>query len=88
MRESHVENAGTLGARNSAVAEFAVRHGLSERERQILQLITSGVHPKAVSGQIGCGYASVRTHLRRIYKKVGCSGNQELLALVISAACE
>jgi DNA-binding CsgD family transcriptional regulator len=69
----------------SAIDAFALRYRLSSREREILRLVADGVHPKAVGDLIGCGYNSVRTHLHRTYKKVGCSGTRELLARVLSA---
>jgi DNA-binding CsgD family transcriptional regulator len=61
------------------VHTFGSTYHLSPREHQILDLICRGHHPKAVASLVGCGYASVRTHLRRIYKKVGCSGVRELM---------
>ena len=61
------------------VHAFGSAYRLSPREHQILDLICRGHHPKAVANLVGCGYASVRTHLRRIYKKVGCSGVRELM---------
>lgn len=65
-----------LGARTQV---FATAYQLSPREREVLDLVCQGHHPKEVGGMIGAGYASVRTHLRRIYKKVGCSGVRELV---------
>jgi DNA-binding CsgD family transcriptional regulator len=61
------------------VYRFGISHGLSQRERQILLLLARGAHPKSIGDAIGCGYASVRTHLRRMYAKLGCSGARELM---------
>jgi DNA-binding CsgD family transcriptional regulator len=66
-------------AMNQRVNTFGSIYRLSPREHQILDLICRGHHPKAIANLVGCGYASVRTHLRRIYKKVGCSGVRELM---------
>ena len=68
------------------VQTFGSAHQLSPRERQVLDLICRGHHPKAVGDLIGCGYASVRTHLRRMYKKASCSGVRELMIRVFSDA--
>ncbi len=65
---------------------FGTAYRLSPRERQILELVCCGQHPKAVGNLVGCGYASVRTHLRRTYKKVGCSGVRELMIRFFSEA--
>jgi len=61
------------------VEAFRRRHGLSGREREILWWVVRGTHPKAIGEAIGCGYESVRTHLRRMCKKLNCSGTRELL---------
>jgi len=58
----------------------------SARERQILDLVCRSHHPKAVADLIGCSYATVRTHLRRMYGKIGCSGLRELMIRFFSEA--
>lgn len=63
---------------------FCAAHQLSPREREVLVLVCRGYHPKMVAEMIGAGYESVRTHLRRIYKKVGCSGVRELVVRVFA----
>ena len=68
------------------VQTFGSTYQLSPRERQVLDLICRGHHPKAVGDLIGCAYASVRTHQRRMYKKSGCSGVRELVIRVLSDA--
>jgi DNA-binding CsgD family transcriptional regulator len=62
-----------------SVHAFAGEHHLSEREREILLLLLRGVHPKAMGSELGCRYASVRTHLGRMCRKLGCSGSLELV---------
>lgn len=52
---------------------------LSNREREILRHMVRGVHLKEAASQIGCAYSSVRTHVRRMAKKLGCSGTRELV---------
>jgi DNA-binding CsgD family transcriptional regulator len=77
MKVERAEQGGVqMGGR---VHTFGSTYRLSPREHQILDLICRGHHPKAIADLVGCGYASVRTHLRRIYKKVGCSGVRELM---------
>lgn len=61
------------------VAELTEPYGLSPRETQVLGLIARGVHPKEVADRLGCGYTSVRTHLRRLSKKLGCAGTREVV---------
>ena len=64
---------------NRRVRQFRDDHGLSRREEDVLLLVASGVHPKGIADALGCGYATVRTYLRRIYRKLGCSGARELV---------
>ena len=63
----------------SRLGTFADRHALSPREIEVLSLLVRGVHPKAMGSEIGCRYASVRTYLGRMYRKLGCSGACELV---------
>lgn len=63
----------------TGVGVFGRMHRFSQREEQILLMLVQGWHPKEIGDAIGCGYASVRTHLRRMYKKLGCSGIRELV---------
>jgi len=55
------------------------RYRLSRRERQILTLLAEGTELKAIGSQIGCSYSSVRTHLRRMARKIGCTTTREIL---------
>lgn len=60
------------------VERFATAYALSPKERQVLLHVAEGSHPKAIGDAVGCAYSSVRTLLRRIYKKTRCSGVREL----------
>jgi DNA-binding CsgD family transcriptional regulator len=78
--ESSDEARGNVGdGFESKVLGFAAEHRLSEREREVLSLLLRGVHPKAMGSRLGCRYASVRTHLGRMCRKVRCSGSLELV---------
>lgn len=58
---------------------LSISFGLSARERETLVQLALGVHSKQIGAAIGCEYSTVRTHLRRICKKLGCSGTREAL---------
>lgn len=66
------------------VGVFGRRHRLSVREVQIFLRLVLGSHPKAIGASLGCEYETVRTHLRRMQKKLGCAGTRELLVRFIS----
>jgi DNA-binding NarL/FixJ family response regulator len=74
-----IDSAGRSELIERRVEEWGRAFRLSARERQILTLVARGAHPKQVAAQLGCGYASVRTHLRRLAQKLGCSGTREVL---------
>jgi DNA-binding CsgD family transcriptional regulator len=58
---------------------FGATYGLSEREQQIIRLLAGGTHPKAIGEHVGCAYSSVRTHIRRAAKKLGCAGTRDIV---------
>jgi DNA-binding NarL/FixJ family response regulator len=47
------------------------REGMSERERQVLDLISSGLPNKAIASQLEITEATVKAHLTRIYRQIG-----------------
>jgi DNA-binding NarL/FixJ family response regulator len=54
-------------------SKFAPRHtdyGLSDREKQILQLMTTGLIKKEIADQLTLSVHTVDTYLRRIYEKL------------------
>ncbi|HEY8944229.1 MAG TPA: helix-turn-helix transcriptional regulator [Polyangiaceae bacterium] len=61
------------------ITALAKAHHLSGREQQILAEMARGVHLKEIGARIGCSYASVRTHVRRMGAKLRCSGAKEVL---------
>lgn len=80
MVDTSNEARGATGDRlECRVRRFAGEHRLSAREQEILLLLLRGVHPKAMGGVLGCRYASVRTHVGRMCRKLGCSGSLELV---------
>lgn len=68
------------------LSDFAAQHHLSPREAEVLLLLLRGVHPKAIGAELGCRYASVRTHLCRMYRKLHCSGARELVLRFFAGA--
>src|SRR5688572_1569311 len=58
---------------------LASTFGLSARERETLLKLALCMHSKQIGDAIGCEYSTVRTHLRRICKKLGCFGTREAI---------
>jgi DNA-binding NarL/FixJ family response regulator len=45
-------------------------YALSDREREVLELMTQGLIKKEIAGRLGLSYHTVNTHLRNIYAKL------------------
>lgn len=65
-----------------SVDSLSQRHGLSERQREILLLLAEGNTPRAVSNQLSISPGTVKAHVQHIYKKLGVHSKEELDALV------
>lgn len=61
---------------------FCSEFGLSPREREVLELSVHGYTMASIARQLVISDETVRTHLRRIYAKVGVSGKQSLIEAV------
>ena len=57
---------------------------LTERERQISDLVLFGLTDKGIASHLGISPWTVRSHLRRIFAKVGVCSRVELAALTAS----
>lgn len=53
---------------------------LTQRERQILDLLAQGLSYKLVAGEAGISIETVRTHIKRIYEKLHVHSVTEALA--------
>lgn len=68
-----------LHARSHAVAR---RHGLTDSEERLLLLIVDGLDPGSAARKLGVARSTVRTHLQRVFEKVGVSRQSELVAFI------
>ena len=53
---------------------------LSEREQQVLDLLSQGLIYKEISEKLGIGYETVHTYIRRIYEKLQVRTRTEAVA--------
>lgn len=53
---------------------------LSEREREVLDLLSQGLMYKEIAGKLGIGFETVRTYIRRIYEKLHVRTRTEAVA--------
>jgi DNA-binding NarL/FixJ family response regulator len=69
-------HADEVRERASALARA---YRLSGREHEALLLLAQGTHLKEIAVVVGCGYSTIRTHLRRLCRKLGCTGTREVI---------
>ncbi len=55
-------------------------HELSEREREVLDLLSHGLMYKEISDKLGISFETVRTYIRRIYEKLQVRTRTEAVA--------
>lgn len=53
---------------------------LSAREREVLELLSNGFLVKEIADQLGLGFGTVRTYIRRIYEKMHVHSRSEAIA--------
>lgn len=53
---------------------------LSEREREVLELLSQGFLYKEIADKLGVGYETVHTYIRRIYEKLQVRTRTEAVA--------
>lgn len=59
--------------------EDDLEHQLSNREKEILSLMTQGMDYKTIADTIFISYDTVRTHVKHIYKKLHVNSRAEAL---------
>ena len=64
---------------------IALSLGLSSRELQIVQCIFDGRHELETAHVLGISAHTVRTHLKRLYRKLGVGNRCELLVRIFAA---
>lgn len=72
-----------LYARRQLTGAGAVERSLSPRQVQLLRLLLLGQAPKRIAYDLGLTEATIRTYIRDLYRKIGVSGREELMALYI-----
>ena len=71
-----------------AIKLLAEDHGLSKREVEVLELVAKGYNAKRIAQEMVVSYNTVKSHLHRIYAKLGVHGQQEVILLVEEKAEE
>ncbi|MDR2492191.1 MAG: helix-turn-helix transcriptional regulator, partial [Coriobacteriales bacterium] len=62
---------------------LAQENGLSPRETEVFMLLARGRSRSFIQQELVLADGTVKTHISRIYQKLGVSGRQELISLVL-----
>ncbi len=73
-------------AQDERVARLAAAHGLTGREREVLEQLALGHNSRYIAGALLISESTVRTHMRSIYRKLGVSTQSELVLLAAKGA--
>lgn len=57
---------------------------LTERERQVFELAVEGLRKEEIGRRLYISPATARTHLQRVYRKLGVHSQAELMSLVVN----
>ncbi len=65
-----------------AAASLANAHGLTDREQEVMLLLARGHNSSHIQQVFTLSYNTVKTHVKRIYRKLDVHSQQELIDLV------
>ncbi|WP_161434892.1 response regulator transcription factor [Poritiphilus flavus] len=64
--------------KNTEAVEIAYKERLSDREREVIELICSGKKNQEIADELFVDISTVKSHINRIYKKTGLKNRKEL----------
>ena len=76
----HIARKVVQSLQKAPVAPAAPTEGLSEREQQVLDLLSQGLMYKEIAEKLGISYETVHTYIRRIYEKLQVRTRTEAVA--------
>lgn len=85
MREHTATDTSLIDFYLSSIQEEFVGLGLTERQFQILYLLSNGYSDKLISSHTGTGLDNVRQHILVLREKLNCSSRIELRMLYMTA---
>ncbi len=56
---------------------------LTEREREVLELLADGLHLDAIAERLGIGLETVRTHVQHASNRLGAANRTQAVAIAI-----
>ena len=81
-KEADVEGKKNTSAWKASCQEIADQYHLSEREKDVLLLLSRGRTTKYIEQELVVSYSTAKTHVYHIYSKLGIHSQQELIDIV------
>ncbi|GGB84407.1 helix-turn-helix transcriptional regulator [Marinobacterium zhoushanense] len=66
--------------KNAQFDTFCSQHGLTNKERLVVELVTQGLPNKSIANNLDCSLATVKTHLQHIFQKLSINSKNELIS--------
>ena len=66
-----------------AIAALAKEHGVTQREREVMELIAQGRSNKEIEEQLCISFSTVKNHAYSLYRKLGVHSRAQLIHLVM-----
>jgi DNA-binding CsgD family transcriptional regulator len=70
---------------SEAIARLAAEHGITAREREIIELIVRGKSNKEIEAELTISFSTVKNHVYNVYRKLGVNSRGQLMYLVVSS---
>lgn len=67
------------------VSEYFDRNQISDKQRELLELIGRGLQDKQIAADLGISVSALRQRMHSLMAKTGCSNRAEIAALAMSA---
>lgn len=75
-------------ADGESLARISESYGLSRREAEVFELLLQGRSRQYIQERLFIADGTVKTHITRIYKKMGVRNKQEMLSAVLDGERE
>lgn len=80
-----LKSASEFRSREVACADLGARHGLTEREIEVMISFSQGNSLRKVADSLFISMSTAQTHVKSLYRKLGIHSKQELIDLVAEA---
>jgi DNA-binding CsgD family transcriptional regulator len=69
----------------ATIARLAAEHGITPREREVMELIVQGKSNKEIEERLFISFSTVKNHAYSLYRKMGVKSRAQLIHLVMVA---